>query len=27
LPPDEFFKSQENILADNLINSFRQLTA
>lgn len=27
LPPDEFFKSQENILADSLINSFRQLTA
>lgn len=27
LPPDEFFKSQENILADNLINSYLQLTA
>ena len=27
LPPDEFFKSQENILADNLINSYMQLTA
>jgi len=26
LPPDEFFKSQENILADNLINSFQHLT-
>jgi len=27
LPPDEFFKSQENILSDNLINSYHQLTA
>lgn len=27
LPPDEFFRSQENILADNLINSYLQLTA
>lgn len=27
LPPDEFFKSQENILADNLLNSYLQLTA
>ena len=25
LPPNEFFKSQENILADNLINSYLQL--
>lgn len=27
LPPDEFFKSQENILSDNLINSYHQLIA
>jgi len=27
LPPNEFFKSQENILADNLINSYLKLTA
>jgi ABC-type dipeptide/oligopeptide/nickel transport system ATPase component len=27
LPPNEFFKSQENVLADNLINSYLQLTA
>jgi len=27
MPPDEFFKSGENILSDNLINSFQQLTA
>lgn len=25
LPPDEFFKSQENMLSDNLINSYQQL--
>jgi ABC-type glutathione transport system ATPase component len=27
LPPEEFYKSQENILADDLINSYLQLTA
>lgn len=27
LPPQEFYKSQKNILADDLINSFIQLTA
>lgn len=26
LPPEEFYKSQENILADDLINSYLQLT-
>ncbi len=26
LPPEEFFKSRENILADDLINSYLQLT-
>jgi len=25
LPPSEFFKSHENILADDLINSYLQL--
>jgi len=27
MPPDEFFKSAENIQIDNLINSYKQLTA